>query len=116
MSFEYQIGAANGPAYYQCAYLPDGLSLDPKQGLISGIPTYSGTYTANIKAVNAFGAGVAAFQIVIDGGDVPVITGATYATGTAGKPFEYRIEATNDPTYYDCPYYWYYLPGGLSVD
>jgi hypothetical protein len=67
-SFTYQILASNNPTSYAAQNLPQGLSLDTSSGLISGIVTTAGNYTATIQAGNSGGDGTQALSIAISGG------------------------------------------------
>lgn len=67
-SFTYQILATNTPTSYAAQNLPQGLSLDTSSGLISGIVTTAGNYTATIQAGNSGGDGTQALSIAISGG------------------------------------------------
>jgi hypothetical protein len=62
--FTYQTAASNDPTSFSATGLPDGLSIDPTTGLISGSVTASSTATlivnATVSASNAAGSGSAA--------------------------------------------------------
>jgi PKD repeat protein len=64
-SFSYQITASHDPTSYASIDLSAGLSLNTSSGLISGIPTGSGTYDVTIGATNAGGTGSAVLTITI---------------------------------------------------
>ena len=49
----FQIVATNSPSGYSATGLPAGLSLDPLTGIISGVPTATGSFNVNIVANNA---------------------------------------------------------------
>lgn len=53
-AFSYAVAATRSPTY-SAETLPDGLSIDPVSGVISGIPTTSGSSTNRITATNAEG-------------------------------------------------------------
>lgn len=109
--FSYQIVATNGPTSYSASPLPAGLSLNSGTGLISGIPTASGTTTVNLSATNDFGTGTGTLTIEI--GPLPSITSSPTAAGVQGSPFAYQILATDGPItgYGASP-----LPAGLSLN
>ena len=55
LPFRYSITAENTPTRFNATGLPSGLSLDPVNGVISGIPTTEGSYTIILSASNAAG-------------------------------------------------------------
>jgi len=54
-SFTYNIDASNAPTSYTATNLPQGLTIDPATGIISGVPTVPDTYNITLTATNAFG-------------------------------------------------------------
>jgi len=112
-AFTYQITASNNPVSYGALELPTGLYINPGTGVISGTPTVSGSFTANISAVDATGgAGYGTLAIYLGTQSSPVITSTTQATGSAGQGFDYQITATNNPASYGADN----LPAALSVN
>ena len=109
--FNYQIVAINVPASYSALGLPQGLSVNPSTGLISGTVLTNGTFSANISATNTAGTGMAPLVITIMTPASPVINSSLSATGTEGEAFNYQITATNNPTGYGASG----LPPGLGV-
>lgn len=91
--------------------VPDGLSVNETNGLISGIPSVFGTYNLTLYATNG-GATTASNLTVTLADDIPVIVSATNITGKQGFAFTYAITATNDPAWFDAGP----LPFGLNVD
>ena len=51
----YQIACDTSGVTYGATGLPQGLSINPTTGLITGVPTESGTYSATLAATNASG-------------------------------------------------------------
>lgn len=113
-AFSYRITATNNPTSYSASSLPDGLTLDPTSGIISGIPSKAANLVTKVMATNASGTGTAYVNITIAAAVVPapVITSALTATGTCNQSFSYDIVATNSPTSYGAAW----LPPGLSVN
>jgi len=99
------------PITYGADGLPDGLSVNETNGLISGIPSVYGTFNLTLYATNG-GAITASNLTVTLADDIPVIVSATNATGKQGFTFTYTIAATNDPAWFDAGP----LPLGLNVD
>jgi hypothetical protein len=55
--FSYQITAINDPSSYGATGLPTGVSLDSANGLITGVPTPTGTFYVTLSATNVNGTG-----------------------------------------------------------
>ena len=105
--FIYQIVANNNPTWYSASGLPSGLSCNGTSGLISGIPTRTGTYSVRVEARSLYGSVSATILLTIANG---AITSATSAQGLIGVPFIYKIISDNSPTAYSASG----LPPGLS--
>ena len=110
--FTYQITASNSPASFNASGLPTGLSVNTSTGLISGTVNTTGTFSANLSAINTGGTGTATLAITILNPPIPVISSALKATGTNGYAFNYQITASNNPTSFGAAG----LPTGLSVN
>src|SRR4029077_2096926 len=82
---------------------------DGPTGLISGIPTRTGTFSVHVEASNLFGTASATISLTIADG---AITSATSAQGVIGAPFSYQIAADNSPTWYTASG----LPSGVGCD
>lgn len=72
----YQITASNSPTSFSLSgTLPAGLSFDAPSGVISGIPTQSGTFTITLSASNSGGTGTKTLTLtVVADGLVPTNT------------------------------------------
>ena len=93
--------------------LPDGLSLNPATGTISGTPTKDGAYTFTVQAENEFGTDTAEYTIVI--GDLPVITSGNPPSGVGGGAYNFVVTAGGaDPITYSIVDGT--LPPGLTLD
>ena len=62
--FHYQIVASHFPVNYSATGLPEGMSLDPITGIISGTYTTSGSSNVTISAANSFGTGTAQLNLI----------------------------------------------------
>jgi uncharacterized protein YhjY with autotransporter beta-barrel domain len=111
VAFTYQIAASNGPTSYNATGLPPGLTVNTATGLISGVPTATGTFNASVSATNGTGTGTLGVTFTITLGP-PVITSAATAQGATGVAFSYQITATNSPTSFNATG----LPAGLSIN
>ncbi|HWC60326.1 MAG TPA: putative Ig domain-containing protein, partial [Verrucomicrobiae bacterium] len=110
-TFSYTIKATNNPASYGASQLPDGLTLNPLTGVISGIPLVNGLYSVPIGAVNQFGFDNQTLLINLTTG-APTITSSLTAKGTEETNFSYTIKANNSPT----SFWATDLPIGLKVN
>jgi hypothetical protein len=115
-AFSYQIVASSSPTSYGAGGLPAGLSINAASGLISGMPTQSGTFSVALTATNSTGSGQATLILTVAPAPVtvsqPVITSAANAAAPSGVAFSYQITATNSPTLFSATG----LPAGLSVN
>ena len=111
VGFYYQIVANNYPTGYSASGLPPGVGYSGSTGMLSGIPTASGTFPATISAINAGGTDSVALSVTIVE-PPPRITSSYTATGITGTAFNYQISASNSPESYGATG----LPAGLGVD
>ncbi|MBQ7543345.1 MAG: putative Ig domain-containing protein [Synergistaceae bacterium] len=90
--------------------LPDGLTLNPNTGVISGIPTTKGEYTFTVEARNTKGADTQELTITVT--DLPVIVTSAF-TAYKGNSFEGQLQLN-----ISMPAEWSAegLPGGLKLD
>jgi hypothetical protein len=110
-NFLYQIKADNIPTSFTAQGLPTGLTLDPNTGIISGIPTESGTFNVIITCTNYAGPSPGLpFTLVVNAPPRPYIFSALSETLALGQGLSYQIEATNYPTSFQATN----LPAGLS--
>ncbi len=113
--FAYQILATHSPSSYTAVgSLPEGISLDPVTGLISGTPAQAGTRNIILAASNASGLGNGMVLIlsIQPSQEMPRIFSSGTAFGKVNEPFQYRIIATGEPTSYQVEN----LPDGLALN
>jgi len=96
--------------------LPDGLVLSTDTGLISGIPTKSGTFSFTVKATNTAGSTTRALSIIII--TAPTIKTTSLPNGIINKPYHLALSVSGS-----APIIWEWsthgasnLPIGLSLD
>lgn len=65
LPFNYVITATNSPTLYSAVGLPSGLTVNAANGLISGIPTPTGTYYIMITASNAAGSDTQSLTLTV---------------------------------------------------
>ena len=93
--FSYTIAASNDPALFSASPLPSGLSVNPTNGVISGIPLVSGSFSIAIGATNAYGGDSNTLTLNLSS-DVPGITSSLVKNGKQGQSFSYTIVASNN--------------------
>jgi len=108
----YTITATNNTTSYNAVSLPDGLSINTSTGVISGIPTSSGTSNINLTATNDDGATGSATLVMTISQPLPVINSPINASGAVDVVFEYQITATLAPNSFGAVG----LPAGLTVN
>jgi hypothetical protein len=91
--------------------LPAGLSLEPTNGVISGIPAVMGVFNVAVYATNAALTTTGKLTITLTTG-VPGITSKLSAGGKQGQNFTYTITASNNPASFSCSV----LPDGLNLN
>ena len=119
-TYTFQASGAPSPTYYVASgALPDGLSLDPISGILSGTPFSSGTFTFTIGATNGVSPDAVTDSLsitVITGGVAPSFTADTPpGSATTGTAYSYTFTADGTPT----PQFELAsgeLPTGLSLD
>ncbi|NBS14642.1 MAG: hypothetical protein EBT57_07540, partial [Verrucomicrobia bacterium] len=111
-AFSYQITASNNPVSYNASGLPNGLSINTSNGLISGTPAVTpGVYTIGLSAINSAGEGTKNLTLtLLKNPGAPAITSTTNATAYLRSPFSFT--ATANPAADSFSFSG--LPGGLT--
>ncbi len=111
-SFSYTIAAINDPVAFTASPLPSGLSLNPTNGVISGVPVVTGSFPVTIGVSNPYGSDTRMLTLNLSSG-APLITSSRTAFGTENQSFSYSIRASNTPILY---YGASDLPLGLTLN
>jgi hypothetical protein len=111
MAFSYTIAGLNYPSAFTASGLPNGLSVNPANGQISGAPYESGTFVVLLGTANLCASAATNLTLTI-ASSVPVITSALTATGEEQTAFTNTILASNSPLSFGANN----LPQGLVVD
>src|SRR6185437_1527933 len=78
--FSYAISAINNPTNFGPSGLPSGLTINPTNGLVSGIPAVAGTFQVTLIATNANGSATKPLTLTINPAQVnftPLNSGTT---------------------------------------
>jgi uncharacterized repeat protein (TIGR01451 family) len=96
--------------------LPSGLTLNTSTGVISGLPTVTGTYNFTVKAQDGSGCnGTQAYTLVIACPTV-VVSPASLPNGTQGTAYSQTVSATPAGGSYSFAVTSGTLPAGLSLN
>jgi len=94
--FSYQITASGTvPLAFNAANLPAWLSLSGDT--LSGTPEDLGKLAVTLSATNSLGTDTEVLVVTVSSTGAPAITSSLAASGKAGQPFSYQIQATNNP-------------------
>jgi hypothetical protein len=97
--------------------LPPGLTLDPALGVISGVPTQSGTFAFGVSVSDAAAHTAAEnLSITVAAGSAPSISTASLPGATAGSAYSQQLIGTGGVPDYSWSVSSGALPGGLSLD
>jgi PKD repeat protein len=93
VAFSYTITAVGAnPITFTTSALPAGLTLSA--GVISGIPTVTGTFSITLIATNVAGSDSQTLVLIITPPVAPIITSALATIAIKGSAFTYQITAT----------------------
>ncbi|MDA1340567.1 MAG: DNA/RNA non-specific endonuclease [Verrucomicrobia bacterium] len=94
-AFDYQITVSNSPTSYLAEGLPEGLSLQPTSGRITGTPTVSGSFAVTLTAFNAVGSDTKTLNLNIKNPRLSIsvgqLTGFSANVGVASLPQTYTL-------------------------
>lgn len=110
----YTITANSGATLFSATGLPDGLSVNPATGEISGTPTESGTFNVILTANNPLFVEVSksvTLTVAAAVGNPPVITPPAAQTLVRTASFSLDISATENPTSFTVQG----APAGLTI-
>lgn len=95
--FTYTITGTPAPSSFSAFGLPGGLSLNPTNGVIQGIPLESGVFYVSLGIATECASASQVLTLTL-GSSAPVITSPLHATGLEGADFAYQILAANAPS------------------
>jgi hypothetical protein len=112
-NFSYQATATNSPTGFTATGLPTNITIS-NTGLISGVPTLTGSLNVSVTARNGNGTSVAEPFVLRIAAPVvkPVVNNIGNRNGTAGSAVSIQVTATNEPTSFVATG----LPSGLSIN
>ena len=110
-AFSYTITASNSPTSYSAGGLPGGLGVNSTNGIISGTPVVSGSFSVVMGVANQWGFDSVPLTLTIASA-VPAITSALTKAGTENASLSYTITASESPTSFGATG----LPTGLTVN
>jgi uncharacterized protein (TIGR03437 family) len=102
LAYSVGLNATGGTSPYRwttTASLPAGLALNSTTGIISGIPTFAGTYSIPVTLTDAANASVTqTFTLVVTpfsvGSPTLIITTSSFPAGAVGVPYEQAVTTT----------------------
>jgi hypothetical protein len=109
--FTYTITATNDPASFSASLLPDGLTVDTTNGVISGVPLVSGSFPITIEVTNAFGSDSETLTLDL-ATSAPIITSRLQSNGQQGQSYTYGIQTSNTAASFSASP----LPAGLNLN
>lgn len=94
----FQVHATGHPTSFSASGLPAGLQIDPATGLITGVPTLSGTYQITVTANTPYGSASTTFSLQVTpatGGDTPIARfPVSWMYSMVADPYRPRIYAS----------------------
>ena len=109
--------SASGQSFtWSAAGLPPGLSINSSTGLISGTPSFAGTYSASATATDTTGAfGSASFSWTVTSPNTVTVTSPGAQTWTVGTAVSLQISASDSDNTQTLSFGATGLPAGLSI-
>lgn len=98
-TFNFNVAANGSPTTYAATALPDGLTIDPATGVISGTPTTIGKSVVLLEVANANGTGKAALVIDVISNQAPIAIN-NLAASSANSMIKLTWTATANATSY----------------
>lgn len=97
--YSYDVEAIGNPApQFSLLTAPGDMMIDPTTGVISWMPSVSGTFNVSIQASNSVGTDIQNLTITVSVGlSAPAITSTPVTQGIVGVPYRYDIKAVGNP-------------------
>ncbi len=109
--FHHRFAVRYGARGFHSADLPDGFSLDPETGVLSGVPAAEGEHRFTVTATNAAGVGTRTCTLFVNPPFPAIRTGGLVQVPLGGE-FTERIEMGNEAVWFGASG----LPPGLELD
>ncbi|SDY68075.1 Ig domain-containing protein [Herbiconiux ginsengi] len=94
VSYSFQVTADGDGLTFGAGGLPDGLTIDPTSGLISGVPRVAGTFSMLFRVVDAAGQLGGQHQSLLVEPAVPVITSGPLPDATVGVAYSFPVQSS----------------------
>lgn len=99
--FNYQITATESPVSFGARGLPQGLTVDPASGVISGFPLYSGEFDTQVTASNVWGIGTATLHLSFSNAPISGLAIENVTTNYSSPyllDFQFALRDGTDPS------------------
>jgi hypothetical protein len=108
-SISYRVSATGQPTSFAASPLPEGLQFDSTTGMISGVPTVSGTYQIAVTAHTPYGDASGTLQMTVL---PPRIMIPGLPSAAIGSTYKLQVSASGQPSSFSAAG----LPAGLTID
>ncbi len=111
-AFTNLIQASHSPSRFEAVFLPNGLSIDPVSGIVSGSPLDSGAFDMVLNVFNGCTNGFITNRLNVASAAPVLVTTTTSLAGTEGVPLSFQLVASGPGFSYMAEN----LPAGLDLN